>query len=95
MLTQTQETINTLKECGLDRKDFRVRTERIMNGSTFVGYGDVQICLLCSLEKQRTLATELAKHFTVIQYIVDGKPKGALHVREGKPQLIIRELRDK
>ena len=92
MLEQTQATINALKECGLARKDFRVHTERLMHGRTFIGYGDIQITLSCSLEKQRAFPSVLAEHFTVTQYILNGKVTGSLRIQVGKPQLIIREL---
>lgn len=92
MMVQAQNAKEKLLAAGLDRKDFTVRTERIMNGRTFVGYGNAQITLLCPRQKHTAFAAKLAEHFRVTQYKVDGVVKGGLSVCEGNPGLEIKEL---
>lgn len=94
ILIQTKEAVDALKAVGLKRHEFRARCERLMNGRTFCGYGDVKIVLLCSMEKQYALAPVLAQHFKVIEYTIDGKPRGGLLVLEakGKPGLTIKAV---
>ncbi len=95
MLPQTREVIATLRSVGLERREFRARCERLMRGRSFVGYGNVQVSLLCSLEKQRELAPKLAEHFPVTLYTNNGEPIGSLHVSAtGAPGLTVRELQE-
>lgn len=95
ILPQTKDVITTLQAVGLERHEFQARCERIMNGRTFVGYGDVHIALLCSLERQRELAPKLAEHFPVTLYTRNGAPIGSLHVgTTGAPGLTVKEVQD-
>lgn len=94
--TQAQDAINDLKVCGLKRDQFRVRTERLMNGRTFCGYGDAIISLLGNTPNDEQIA-EMSKHFIVTRYKrEDGSLYSYIHVEvppHGKqPRLIIREL---
>jgi hypothetical protein len=92
-LIQTQDAISALKACGLRRKEFQVRCERLMRGRQFIGYGDVQIILWCPLARQHELAPNLAEHFQVEMFMDGGSPRGCLLIGEakGKPGLRLRE----
>ena len=75
ILEQTQWCIDRLREAGLKRSEFQARCERLMNGKTFCGFGDVRISLWCVYARQQKVAPELAKYFNVTQVYVDGVKK--------------------
>lgn len=72
MIEQAKNAAQLLRACGLKRSDYRVRTERIMRGRTFVGYGDARIVILCSRERELEVMEELAKRFHVTKVLWEG-----------------------
>ncbi len=71
MLPPTRRAAETLKEAGLERWQFRIRTpwkQRIN------GYGDTSIVILCSYAQIAPCVQKLAKSFRVVVTIFDGVP---------------------
>lgn len=69
MLEQTKNTRDALLAAGLSRKDFQVRTERLMNGSVFCGYGDARI-LIWNLEKAVKRTPEMLKNGLSVRHSI-------------------------
>ena len=72
MLPQTKYTIDSLKACGLKRKEFRVRTPW---NRKLQGYDTSSIVLLCSKERNLELVPELAKRFKTTVLYLDGEAR--------------------
>jgi hypothetical protein len=90
MLVQTQRAIDNLLAAGLKRKEFRAKVEtKRCEGGTY--YGDVQIVLLCPTERAVEVAPALAKHFEVVEMVVDGKVRH-VSVIDGVPGLKIENV---
>jgi hypothetical protein len=71
MLPQTKRAVEALKEAGLTRNQFRIRTpwkQRIN------GYGDTTIVLLISYGQTAPYIQKLAKSFRVVVTVFDGIP---------------------
>ncbi|SRR5216683_700832 len=73
MLPQTRRAVEALKEAGLERSQFRIRTpwKQSTNG---ISYGDTTIVLLCSYAQISPYIQKLAKSFKVVVTIFDGIP---------------------
>jgi len=56
MLTQTRDAVNALKAAGFARKEFRVRTPY---DNRIGGWGDTQIVIWASTERQLELVAEM------------------------------------
>lgn len=71
MLPQTKQAVAALKEAGLTREMFRIRTpwKQSMND-----YGDTTIVVLCSYAQLSPYIQTLAKSFKVVVTILDGVP---------------------
>jgi hypothetical protein len=96
MLLQTKDVYDRLRAVGLKRGEFFARCERLMNGATFCGYGDVRITLLCPMQRQYELAERLAQDFRVVQYFDEeqGRLIGGIAVYERGRGLETRGLHD-
>ena len=71
MLVQTRRAVDALKDAGLTRNQFRVRTPwkpRIK------GYGDTSIVLLIPYGQTAPYIQKLAKSFRVVVTLFDGIP---------------------
>ncbi len=71
MLPQTRQALEALKEAGLTRAQFRIRTpwKQCMNA-----YGDTIIVILCSYAQIAPYVQKLVKSFKVVVTIFDGIP---------------------
>src|SRR5438105_5418138 len=71
MLPQTRRAVEALKEAGLTRDQFRIKTpwKRSSNG---ISYGETTIVLLCSYAQIVSCVPKLAKSFKVVVTIFDG-----------------------
>src|SRR5260370_15320932 len=71
MLPQTRRSVEALKEAGLERWQFRIRTpwKQCING-----YGDTSIVISCSSAQTAPHVQKLAKSFKVVVTIFDGVP---------------------
>jgi hypothetical protein len=83
MLSQTKDTIEILRACGLKRKEFRVRTPW---NRKVQGYDASSIVLLCPQERKLALVPALAKRFKTTVLYLNGQ---AWHVQvePGQPGL--------
>jgi len=87
MLPQTRRAVEALKEAGLTRDQFRIRTPWNQDK----GYGKTTIVLLCSYAQTAPYLQKLAKSFRVIVTIFDGIPCSvAIEIAE-EPGLYTRE----
>jgi hypothetical protein len=71
MLPQTRRAVEALKEAGLERWQFRIRTPWKQG---IKGYGDTTIVLLCPYMKIAPHIQKLAQSFKVVVTIFDGTP---------------------
>jgi hypothetical protein len=71
MLPQTRRAVEALKEAGLTRDQFRIRTPWKQN---IKGYGDTIIVLLCPYAQIAPYIQKLAKSFKVVVTIFNGVP---------------------
>jgi len=73
MLAQTRRAVEALKEAGLTREQFRIRTpwKQSING---ISYGETTIVLLCPYSQIAPYIQKLAKSFKVVVTIFDGIP---------------------
>ncbi len=71
MLPQTRRAVETLKEAGLTRDQFRIRTPWKQSVNS---YGDTSIVILCSYAQIAPCVQKLAKSFRVVVTIFDGVP---------------------
>src|SRR5260221_13015956 len=73
MLSQTRRAVEALKEAGLERSQFRIRTpwKQSTHG---ISYGDTTIVLLCSYAQISPYIQKLAKSFKVVVTIFEGIP---------------------
>jgi len=73
MLPQTRRAVEALKEAGLTRDQFRIRTpwKQSANG---ISYGDTSIVLLIPYAQTAPYIPKLAKSFKVVVTIFDGIP---------------------
>jgi hypothetical protein len=71
MLTQTRQAVETLKEAGLQRSQFRIRTPW---KQSIKGYGDTTIVLLISYAQTAPFIQKLAQSFKVIVTLFEGIP---------------------
>jgi hypothetical protein len=73
MLPQTRRAVEALKEAGLRRDQFRIRTpwKRCTNG---ISYGETSIELVCPYGQTAPYLQKLAKSFRVVVTIFDGIP---------------------
>lgn len=71
MLPQTRRAVEALKEAGLERSQFRIRTPW---KQSIKGYGDTTIVLLCPYAQTAPYIKKLAKSFRVVVTIFDGVP---------------------
>ena len=73
MLPQTRRAVEALKDAGLTRDQFRIRTpwKQSNNG---ISYGETTIVLLCSYAQISPYIQKLAKSFKVVVTIFDGVP---------------------
>ncbi len=73
MLPQTRRAVEALKDAGLTRDQFRIRTpwKRSSNGN---GYGETIIVLLIPYAQIAPYIQKLAKSFKVVVTIFDGVP---------------------
>ena len=71
MLPQTKRAVESLKDAGLSRKQFRIKTpwKQSVNG-----YGDTTIVILCSYAQLAPFVQKLTKHFKVVVTLLDGIP---------------------
>jgi hypothetical protein len=70
MLPQTRRAVEALKEAGLERSQFRIRTP-FEQGK---GYGKTTIVLLCPYAQTAPYIPKLAQSFKVVVTILDGIP---------------------
>ncbi len=73
MLPQTRRAVEALKDAGLTRDQFRIRTpwKRNSNG---ISYGETTIVLLAPYAQIAPFIQKLAKAFKVVVTIFDGIP---------------------
>ena len=71
MLVQSRRAVEALKEAGLTRAQFRVRTPW---KQSVKGYGDTTIVLLCPYAHIAPCIQKLAKSFKVVVTIFDSIP---------------------
>ncbi len=71
MLPQTRRAVEALKDAGLARSQFRIRTPWKQSSK---GYGDTTIVLLIPFVQTAPYITKLAKSFKVIVTFFDGIP---------------------
>ncbi len=73
MLPQTRRSVEALKEAGLTRSQFRIRTpwKRSANG---ISYGDTIIVLLVPYAQIAPHIQKLARSFRVVVTVLDGIP---------------------
>lgn len=71
MLPQTKRVVEALKEAGLTRQQFRIRTPW---KQSIQGYGDTIIVLLCSYAQLAPYVQKLATYFKVVVTFLDGVP---------------------
>ncbi len=71
MLPQTRRAVEALKEAGLERSQFRIRTPW---KQSIKGYGDTTIVLLCPYVQIAPYIQKLAQSFKVVVTIFDGVP---------------------
>ena len=73
MLPQTRRAVEALKEAGLTRDQFRIRTpwKQSVHG---ISYGDTIIVLLCPYPQIAPSIQKLAKAFRVVVTVFDGVP---------------------
>ena len=71
MLAQTRRAVEALKEAGLVRSQFRVRTPW---KQSVKGYGDTTIVLLISYAQTAPYIQKLALSFKVVVTMLDGIP---------------------
>lgn len=71
MLPQTKRVVTDLKEAGLTRDQFRIRTPW---KQSIQDYGDTTIVILCSYAQIAPYVQKLAAHFKVVVTVLDGIP---------------------
>ncbi len=71
MLVQTRRAVDALKEAGLVRSQFRIRTPW---KESVKGYGDTTIVLLIPYSQTAPYLQKLAKSFRVVVTFFDGIP---------------------
>ena len=71
MLPQTRRYVDALKEAGLERWQFRIKTPWKQSTK---GYGGTTITVLCSYAQIAPYFTSLAKSFRVVVTVFDGVP---------------------
>jgi hypothetical protein len=71
MLVQTRRAVEALKEAGLVRAQFRIRTPWKQSTSG-ISFGETTIRLLCSYAQTAPYIQKLAKSFKVVVTIFDG-----------------------
>ncbi len=71
MLPQTKRAVEALKEAGLERWQFRIRTPWKQSVNS---YGDTSIVILCSYAQIAPYVQKLSKSFRVVVTIFDGVP---------------------
>lgn len=71
MLPQTRRAVEALKEAGLTRSQFRIRTPWKQSSK---GYGDTIIVLLCPYAQTAPFIQKLARSFKVVVTIFNGVP---------------------
>ncbi len=73
MLPQTRSSVEALKEAGLVRSQFRIRTpwKQSVHG---ISYGATIIVLLCTYPQTAPHIQKLAKAFKVVVTVFDGIP---------------------
>lgn len=69
MLPQTRRCVEALKEAGLTRSQFRIRTPW---KASMKGYGDTHIAVLCSYAQLAPYVQTLAQSFKVVVTVFDG-----------------------
>jgi len=87
MLPQTRRAVDALKEAGLTRDQFRIRTPWNQDK----GYGKTTIVLLCPYAQTAPYLQKLAKSFRVIVTIFDGIPCSVSIEIAEEPGLYTRE----
>jgi hypothetical protein len=87
MMPQTRRAVDALKEAGLTRDQFRIRTPWNQDK----GYGKTTIVLLCSYAQTAPYLQKLAKSFRVIVTIFDGIPCSVAIEIAREPGLYTRE----
>jgi hypothetical protein len=88
MLTQTRRAVETLKEAGLKRSQFRIRTPW---KPSIKGYGDTTIVLLISYAQTAPFLQKLSKSFKVVVTLLDGIPVHVSIETAQKPGLYQKE----
>jgi hypothetical protein len=71
MLPPTRRAVDELKDAGLERRQFRIRTPWKQSSN---GYGVTTIVMLCSFAQIAPYVQKLAKSFRVVVTILDGVP---------------------
>ena len=71
MLPQTRRAVEALKEAGLERSQFRIRTPW---RQSIKGYGDTIIVLLIPYAQTAPYIQKLARNFRVVVTVFDGIP---------------------
>ena len=71
MLPQTRRAVESLKEAGLGRWQFRIRTPWKQYSNR---YGDTTVVILCSYAQIAPYVQKLAKSFKVVVTLLDGVP---------------------
>src|SRR5216683_1907119 len=69
MLPQTRRCVEALKDAGLTRSQFRIRTPWKQSTN---GYGDTIIIILCSYAQIAPYVQTLAQSFRVVVTVLDG-----------------------
>jgi len=73
MLPQTRRAVEALKDAGLTRDQFRIRTP-LKQSANGISYGDTSIVLLVPYAQTALYIPKLAKAFKVVVTIFDGIP---------------------
>jgi hypothetical protein len=87
MLPQTRQAVEALKEAGLTRDQFRIRTPWKHDK----GYGKTTIALLCPYAQTAPYLQQLAQVFKVVVTLLDGIPCSVAIETAEEPGLYTRE----
>ncbi len=74
MLPQTRRAVDALKEAGLERSQFHIRTPWKRCTNDGITYGDTTIVLLCPYTQIAPYIQKLARSFKVVVTIFDSVP---------------------